>query len=175
MKNLCFFMLAMGLFALSSCEKNDDLSPSLLNNESGQAMTPGTTLSTISVDQFTWIEGLPSWRQASENRLYSSKFIFGASGNFTYAFRYDNAHTYTLSGEYYPDGNEYVFIAGGSTSNNAGSGTQILVQGSIRPKSNGQYRVQMEYGSSANYSAIVNNQQFLNSASKRFRAVMTVE
>lgn len=175
MKKLSFLILAMSLFILSSCEKSEDLAPSLTGGESSTAITSGTTLSTVSVDQFIWIEGLSSWKQDSKNRLYSSKFIFGASGRFTYTFQYDSSRKYTLSGEYYPNGNEYLFIADRYTNNNAGSGTQMLVQGRISPKNNGQYRVQMDFGSSANYSAIVNNQQFLNSASKRFQAAMTVE
>lgn len=168
-------MLAMSLLMLSSCEKSDDLAPSFLNDESSTSITSGTTLSTVSVDQFIWIEGLPSWQQDSKSRLYSSKFKFGSAGDFTYTFQHDSSYKYTLQGEYYQDGNEYLFVAVRNTNNGAGSGTQILVQGKISPKSNGQYRVQMDYGSSANYSAIVNNQHFLNSASKRFQAVMTVE
>ena len=175
MKDLRFLILAMSLVMLFSCEKSEGLAPALLNNESGQAVSPGTTLSTVSVDQFNWIEGLPAWQQDSRTRLYSSKFKFGTAGGFTYTFQYDSTHKYTLHGEYYQDGNEYLFVAIRNTNNGSGSGTQVLVQGLITPTGNGQYRVQMDYGSSANYSAIVNNQQFLNSASKRFQAVMTVE
>ena len=160
---------ALNLIFLFSCE-TEDFSPSGSSNTS---ITPGTYLYTTSVDQFTWVRGNSAYAEASKNRLYSSEFKFGNGSNFTYTFNFDG-WLYKLYGEYFQSGNKYVFYAVRSTST-GGSGTQVVVEGTIEPRSNGRYKVQMEYGSSATYAATVNNTEFFNQASKRFRTTMTME
>jgi hypothetical protein len=159
----------LSLFAFSSCAKEST------SGDTAASIKTGATYSTVSIDQFSWITGSSSWVQPSKDRLESSQFKFKSNGTMTYQFDYDNSTTYTLSGEYYENSNGgYSFVADYSTNNGAGSGTQILVEGTIDPLSNGNFQVDMEYGSSANYSAIVNNQQFFSQSSKRFTTVMTI-
>lgn len=171
MKSFYLFMLTV-LFPvlLSSCEQGTSL------NDENNDLAPGTSLTVSSVDQFFWKKGNSSWIQDSRDRLWSSTFIFKSGGKFTYTFDWDSASTYTLNGEYFGSDGEYTFYAFRTTNNGAGSGTQVLVNGTITEKANGTgYSVEMEYGSSANYAAIVNNQQFLSQASKLFQTTMTVK
>lgn len=171
MKNLnVYLFFALSLFAFSSCE-TEEFSTS---NSSNSAITAGTVLRTSSVDQFTWIRGNSVYASSSEDRLWSSRFSFGNGGDFTYSFNWDG-HTYRLYGEYLKgSGNQYAFYASRNTIT-GGSGTQIVVEGTIEPRSNGRYRVNMDYGSSATYAATVYNTEFFNQASKRFRTTMTME
>lgn len=159
-------LLAMTSFA---CQKNsgDD-------EEQTVFLKTDNTYTHVSTDQFTWITGNNAWIQDSKNRLESSKFVFKSDGNLVYTFDFDNANTYTLTGKYYKNGSSYSFEASRNTNNGAGSGTQVLIVGTANPLSGSKLEVDMEYGSSANYSAVVNNQQFLNQSSKRFRTVMTI-
>lgn len=138
-----------------------------------QLIRPGTTLGVEEVTGFTWMEGLNGWRQPSYNRLLSSRFTFGNNGRFTYQYLFDANTVITCQGEYFPQGGNIFFFAQRSTNNGAGSGTQVLVEGRLSDLGNGRFTIGMEYGSGANFSATVNNQQFFNQSSKRFRTTMT--
>ncbi len=172
MKTLNLFLLA-SIFLFSNCEKEDGINPDSMGLE---AIRPGLIINTIVIEQFTWLKGNSSWKQASKDRLWSSKFRFSSGNAFTYTFDWDHSNTYSLRGEYFKgSGSSYSFYAVRNTNNGAGSGTQIIIEGTIKPISNGKFQVAMEYGSSANYSATVNNQQFFSQASKRFKTIMIME
>jgi|GEM_PF-2031022 len=163
----CVFypLFLAAILSLLSCQK-----------EAAPTLNTGTTYTVASVDQFTWITGSSNGIQPSKDRLGSSKFVFSDNGTMTYTFDFDPANTYVLTGDYYENSSGgYAFVAAQSTNNGAGSGTQIIVQGTIIPGSSGNFKVTMEYGAGAYYSASVNNQQFFNQASKRFKTVMTVK
>ena len=164
----------VGLIFINSCSKSDE--GATPNDNVKVDIVPGTVLKVSSVNNFTWITGNSSFKADSENRLWSSKFTFKSGNNFTYTFKWDNSTLYTLNGEYFKkSGTGYAFYAAISSNNGAGSGTQIIVEGTIVPLSNKQYQMNMEYGAGAYYAANVNNQQFFSQSSKRFKTVMILE
>lgn len=167
-------MLSTLLCLFSACEQ-ENLTP----NEPtppANSIAAGTTLTVLSVDQFTWLRGNNNWTQDSRNRLPSSRFIFKNGGNFTCTYKHDSVTTITLNGKYFEGSNgRYSFYAFRNTNNGAGSGTQVLVEGTIISNADGNtFQVNMEFASQAVYSAIVNNQHFFDQAPKRFRTTMTV-
>lgn len=168
-------MLIFTLFTLSlhtSCTQAD-LSEDDFISPSSQ-ITKGYVYTVSDVTSFTWRGKNPAWKQPSYNRLWTSRFVFKNNGEFVYQFDYDATYYYTLTGKYFEDGNDYHFIAEYSVYNGGGS-QQILVSGTVKPSANRQFKVNMEYGSSAYYGAIINEQEFLNQADKRFQTTLLIE
>jgi hypothetical protein len=171
----CFALLtcALLIFVISNCAKSSSSTDD--GGKSGVLKT-NVNYTVVSIDQFDWITGSSAWIQDSKSRLKTSKFKFKTNGEMTYVFDFDASNTYTLTGEYFENGSGgYEFYAVRNTSNGAGSGTQVIVEGTINSGSDGQFKVNMEYGSAANYSAYVNNQSFFSQASKRFSTTITIE
>lgn len=173
MKTWSLFLVC-SILLLSSCEKDEDISP---GRSTQQSIPAGTILSVSKIDQFNWITGNQSWVQPAINNLWTSRFTFSSGGRFVYSFRWVGTNDlHVLNGEYFKiSGNRYQFYAVHNSNNGAGSGTQTLVEGIITPLSGNQYRVTMEYGAGNNTSATVNNQSFFLQTSKRFTTTMTLQ
>jgi hypothetical protein len=173
MKTWSLFLICSLLF-LSSCEVEEDFSPS---GSSQQEILAGTTLTVSSIDQFNWITGNQSWIEQSIKNLWNSRFIFSSGDRFIYSFRWAGTNEiHTLNGEYFKiSGHRYQFYAVKNSNNGAGSGTQTLVKGMITPLSRNKYRVTMEYDAGSNNSATVNNQSFFLQTSKRFTTTMDLQ
>lgn len=134
-----------------------------------------SSFSVASILEFDWIRGNYEWQQPSQQRLLASQFIFNAGGSFTYVLPYDYSTTYYLYGTWYlSDSGECFFEGSTGTSNGAGSGTSIHINGRVYQYGS-QTRATISYASGANYYAKVNNAEFVNSASKRFNAKIVLE
>lgn len=160
--NLLFLVSSFNYFP----DKVDESSILLKSRDSDTALS----LYVSKIVNFSWIRGRTSWISSSKERLRNSRIDFDDYGNCTFIMPWDNSTTYRLKGDYWTDGDDVIhFLVSRRTSNYAGSGTQLLISGSIYTRGNNIY-ADLDYGSKANYYADVNDTQFFNTASKRFTA-----
>jgi hypothetical protein len=145
------------------------------NPQQLQSNNSGVTLGVASIVKFDWIKGNYEWYQPSKQRLQQSQFVFKDGGDFVYVLPYDYTTTYRLYGSWYRSDSGDLFFEGSTgSSNGAGSGTSIHVNGRVYEYGS-QLRATLSYASGANYYAKVNNTEFVNSASKRFNALVVLE
>lgn len=131
---------------------------------------PVSTYTVSSIVEFEWIKGNYEWVQPSRQRLLQSQLVFNKDGSFVYVLPYDTYTTYYLSGAWYlNDSGERIFEGSTATSNGAGSGTKILINGKMY-KYGSETRAVISYASGANYYAKVNGTEFSNNVSKQFNA-----